>query len=121
MNRAERVAMIDRGRTDLSVRRQCAPLGLAGSGIYRQAAAPGSEELALMRLIDEQYVAAPFYGSRRMRAVLRLAGHPVNRKRVQRLMRLMGLEALGPEPKTSCPSCRLSQDGHAGERYRQAQ
>jgi len=61
MNRAERVAMIDRGRTDLSVRRQCAPLGLAGSGIYRQAAAPGSEELALMRLIDEQYVAAPFF------------------------------------------------------------
>src|SRR5882762_10093905 len=98
MNRAERVAMIDRGRTDLSVRRQCRLLGLARSGIYRQAAAPDPEELALMRSIDEQYLAAPFYGSWRMTAALRLAGHPVNRKRVQRLMRLMGLEALGPKP-----------------------
>jgi putative transposase len=103
MNRAERVAMVDRGRADLSVRRQCRLLGLARSGIYRQAAAPDPEELALMRLIDEQYLAVPFYGSRRMTAALRLAGHPVNRKRVQRLMRLMELEALGPKPKTSRP------------------
>jgi putative transposase len=53
-----------------------------------------------MRWIDEQYLATPFYGSRRMTAELRLTGHQVNRKRVQRLMRLMGLEALGPKPKT---------------------
>jgi putative transposase len=104
MTRAERAAMIDRGRVDLSVRQQCRLLGLARSGIYRQPAASDREELALMRWLDEQYLATPFYGSRRMTAELRLAGHPVNRKRVQRLMRLMGLEALGPKPKTSRPA-----------------
>ena len=57
-----------------------------------------------MRRIDEQYLATPFYGSRRMTAELRLAGAQVNRKRVQRLMRLMGLEALVPKPKTSRPA-----------------
>ena len=106
MNRAERVAMIDRGRADLSVRRQCALLGLARSGVYRQPAVPDAKELALMRWIDEQDLATPFYGSRRMTAELRQAGHQVNRKRVQRLMRLIGLEALGPKPKTSRPSAQ---------------
>jgi putative transposase len=106
MNRAERVAMVDRGRADLSVRRQCSLLGLARSGVYRQPAAPGPEELALMRWIDQQYLATPFYGSRRMTAELRRAGRRVNRKRVQRLMRVMGLEALGPKPKTSRPSAQ---------------
>jgi putative transposase len=101
MNRAERVAMVDRSRTDLSVRRQCTLLGLARSGVYHQPAALDPEELALMRWLDEQYLATPFYGSRRMTAELRKAGRPVNRKRVQRLMRLMGLEALGPKPKTT--------------------
>jgi putative transposase len=79
---------------------------LARSGIYRQPAAPDPEDLALMRWIDEQYLATPFYGSRRMTAELRLPGRQVNRKRVQRLMRLMGLEALGPKPKTSRPSAQ---------------
>jgi putative transposase len=106
MTRAGRVAMIDRGRSDLSVRRQCALLGLARSGIYRQPAVPDPEELAVMRWIDEQYLAMPFYGSRRMAAELRLTGRQVNRKPVQRLMRLMGLEALGPKPKTSRPSAQ---------------
>ena len=106
MTRAERVTMIARDRADLSVRRQCALLGLARSGVYREPAAPDGEELALMRWIDEQYLATPFYGSRRMTAGLRQAGHQVNRKRVQRLMRLMGLEALGPKPKTSRPSAQ---------------
>jgi putative transposase len=104
MTRAERVTMIARDRADLSVRRQCALLGLARSGVYRESAAPAAEELALMRWIDKQYLATPFYGSRRMTAGLRQAGHQVNRKRVQRLMRLMGLEALGSKPKTSRPS-----------------
>ena len=106
MTRAERVTMIARDRADLSVRRQCALLGLARSGVYREPAAPDAEELALMRWIDEPYLATPFYGSRRMTAGLRQAGHQVNRKRVQRLMRLMGLEALGPKPKTSRPSAQ---------------
>jgi putative transposase len=104
MSRADRVAMVDRGRADLSLRRQCTLLGLARSGIYRQPAAPDPEELAVMQWLDEQYLATPFYGSRRMTAELRKAGRQVNRKRVQRLMRLMGLEALGPKPKTSRPS-----------------
>jgi putative transposase len=77
------------------VRRQCRLLGLARSGVYRQPAAPDPEELTLMRWIDEQYLATSLYGSRRMAAELRLAGRQVNRKRVQRLMRRMGLEALG--------------------------
>jgi len=59
-----------------------------------------------MRGLDEQYLATPVYGSRRMTAELRKAGRQVNRKRVQRLMRLMGLEALGPKPKTSRPSAQ---------------
>jgi len=59
-----------------------------------------------MRGLDEQYLATPVYGSRRMTAELRKAGRQVNRKRMQRLMRLMGLEALGPKPKTSRPSAQ---------------
>src|SRR5215813_8614040 len=106
MNRAERMVMVDRRRSDLSVRRQCALLGLVRSGVYRQPAVPDPEELALVRWLDEQYLATPFYGSRRMTAELPKAGRRVNRKRVQRLMRLMGLEALGPKPKTSRPSAQ---------------
>jgi putative transposase len=81
-------------------------LGLARSGFYRQPAAADPEGLALMRCLGEQYLATPFYGSRRMTAELRKAGRQVNRKRVQRLMRLMGLEALGPKPKTSRPAAQ---------------
>jgi len=62
----------------------------ARSGVYRQPAVPDPEELAVMRWIDQQYLATPFYGSRRMTAALRHAGHRINRKRVQRLMRIMG-------------------------------
>ena len=60
MNRAERVAMVERGRAELSVRRQCALLELPRSGIYRKPAAPDPGELALMRWLDEQYLATPF-------------------------------------------------------------
>jgi hypothetical protein len=60
------------------------------SGVYRKPAAADAEELAPMRWIDQQYLSTPFYGSRRMTAELRQAGYPVNRKRVQRLMRMIG-------------------------------
>jgi putative transposase len=60
MNRAARVAMVDRSRTDLSVRRQCALLGLARSGVYRGPATPDPEAVALMRWLDEQHLATPF-------------------------------------------------------------
>ena len=76
-------------------------MGLSRAGLYREPARETPENLRLMRLIDEQYLATPFYGSRRMTAWLARRGEIANRKRVQRLMRLMGLEAIHPGPKTS--------------------
>jgi len=87
----------------LSVRRQCELLGLNRSTLYYEPAPETPENLRLMRQIDEQYTACPFYGSRRMTAWLVQQGEAVNRKRVQRLMRLMGLEAVYPKPRLSVP------------------
>jgi putative transposase len=81
--------------------RQCALLNLPRSSFYYQPVAVSEDDLTLMRLLDEQYTATPFYGSRRMQAALQRAGHAVNRKHVQRLMRVMGLEAVGPKPRLS--------------------
>jgi len=86
------------------VRRQCELLGLARSSLYYEPAAETAENLRLMRLIDEEYTAHPFLGSRRMAAWLAGQGEAVNRKRVQRLMRLMGLEAIYPKPRLSAAS-----------------
>jgi putative transposase len=85
----------------LSIGRQCELLGLARSSFYYEPALETPENLALMRLIDRQYTDCPFYGSRKMTTWLQGQGHEVNRKRVQRLMRLMGLEAIYPKPKLS--------------------
>jgi putative transposase len=85
----------------LSIGRQCELLGLARSSFYYEPALETAENLALMRLIDRQYTDCPFYGSRKMTTGLQGQGHEVNRKRVQRLMRLMGLEAIYPKPKLS--------------------
>jgi len=85
----------------LSVSQQCALLGLSRSSFYYEPATETAENLALMALIDREYTARPFRGSRGMTAWLRGEGHVVNRKRVQRLMRLMGLEAVYPKPKLS--------------------
>ena len=93
--------LIEVGHPELSVRRQCELLGLNRSSLYYEPAGETPEDLRLMRLIDEQYTACPFYGSRRMTAWLTQQGEPVNRKRVQRLMRLMGLEAIYPKPRLS--------------------
>ncbi len=76
-------------------------LGLNRSSLYYEPAGETSEDLRLMRRIDEQYTACPFYGSRRMTAWLVEQGEEVNRKRVQRLMRVMGLEAIYPKPRLS--------------------
>lgn len=78
-------------------------LDLPRSSFYYEPVPVSAEELVLMRLIDEQYTATPFYGSRKMVVALREAGYRVNRKHVQRLMRLMGLEAVGPKPRLSVP------------------
>jgi putative transposase len=83
------------------VRRQCELLGLARSSFYYEPAGETQDNLRLMRLIDERYTACPFYGSRRMAAWLAGQGEAVNRKRVQRLMRSMGLEAIYPKPPLS--------------------
>ena len=85
----------------LSVRRQCELLGLSRSGLHYQPAAETADNLRLMRLIDEPYTARPFYGSRKMAVWLQGRGEGVNRKRVRRLMRLMGLEAIYPKPRLS--------------------
>lgn len=85
----------------MSIRRQCELLGLNRSGLYYEPAGATAENLRLMRLIDEQYTARPFYGSRRMTEWLTQQGEAVNRKRVQRMMRLMGLEAIYPKPRLS--------------------
>ena len=86
------------------MRRQCRLLGLARSGVYRTPAPADVDDLELMRRIDEPFTAWPFLGSRRMARMLGEHGHPVNRKRVQRLMRRMGIAALGPKPRTSKPA-----------------
>jgi putative transposase len=76
-------------------------LGLSRSSLYYEPAEESSENLRLMRRIDEEYTAHPFYGSRKMTGWLVQQGEVVNRKRVQRLMRLMGLEAIYPKPRLS--------------------
>jgi putative transposase len=93
--------LVELGHPELSVRRQCALLGLSRSSLYYEPAGEAAENLRLMRLIDEEYTAHPFYGSRRMTAWLVRRGEAVNRKRVQRLLRLMGLEAIYPRPRLS--------------------
>lgn len=95
--------LVEEDHPQLSVRRQCDLLGLCRSSFYYEPATESAENLKLMRLIDEQYTAEPVYGSRRMTIWLQRSGYEVNRKRVQRLMRLMGLEAVYPKPKLSVP------------------
>ena len=103
MSASDRRALIDRGAPSPSVRRQCVLLGVARSSVYRPLRPANDNDLALMRRIDELYTAWPFLGSRRMTALLRAEGQRVNRKRVQRLMRQMGIAALGPKPRTTKP------------------
>ena len=85
----------------MSIRQQCALLGLARSSYYYEPAAESEENLLLMRLLDEQYTRTPFYGSRKMTAWLHTQGYPVERKRVRRLLQLMGLEPIYPKPHLS--------------------
>ena len=95
--------MVDHDRAEPSVRRQCELLRICRSGLYYVPTPTSPEELALMRRIDELHLNHPFYGSRKLSYLLRQEGRDANRKRVQRLMRVMGLEAMVPKPKTSEP------------------
>lgn len=94
---------MDRSPGEISIRRQCELLGVNRAGLYYQPLSESEENLRLMRLLDEQYTRAPFYGSRRMAAWLGTQGIEVNRKRVSRLMELMGIEAVYPKPRLSQP------------------
>jgi putative transposase len=89
---------IESEHKELSIVRQCALIGLAHSTWYYRPAGESAENLALMRAIDEQYLRTPFYGSRKLAEVL-----GVNRKRIQRLMRVMGIEAIYPKRRTTWP------------------
>src|SRR6478672_1381127 len=104
MSRAERLALIDRDDPELSVTRQCGLMTVSRCSVYRPPAPVSDEDPAIMALIDRQYLARPYYGSRRMAAWLATQGHRVNRKRVQRLMRLIGLVAVYQRPNTSKPA-----------------
>jgi putative transposase len=94
--------MVDQ-TSEVSIRRQCEMLNVSRSGLYYEPEPTSSEELSLMRRIDEIHLQRPFYGSRKITHQLRSEGLPVNRKHVQRLMRIMGLESLAPKPDTSRP------------------
>jgi putative transposase len=102
--------LIEVGSHQLSLRRQCQLLGLARSSFYYEPQPESEADLLLMRLLDEQYTRTPFYGVRRMTAWLKQQGEAVNEKRVRRLLREMGLEAIYPKP-------RLSQKALGAEIY----
>ncbi|MCZ7567377.1 MAG: IS3 family transposase [Ardenticatenaceae bacterium] len=108
-----RRALIEPRHPNISIRRQCELLGLNRSTYSSEPAGESAFNLRLMRLIDEQYLKTPFYGWPKMTASLRRQGYPVNHKRVQRLMRLMGLQAIYPKPKTTVPG-----QGHTVSPYR---
>lgn len=93
--------MVERGHPEISMRRQCELLGVNRAGLYYEPVGESAENLMLMRLIDEEYTRHPFLGSRRLAVWLGERGQVVNRKRVARLMDLMGIEAVYPKPKLS--------------------
>jgi len=99
----QRKQMIDPWESKMSVANQCRVLNVSRSSFYYKGKPMSAEDLELMRLIDEHYLNHPCAGSRSMRNHLRRLGLKINRKKVQRLMRLMGIEAVYPKPKTSRP------------------
>jgi putative transposase len=93
--------LVDVGHPGLSLRRQCELLGLSRASLYYAPVGEGTQDLAMMERIDAEYTEHPFYGSRRMTVWLRSLGYQVNRKRVWRLMGVMGLEAIYARPRTT--------------------
>jgi len=96
--------MIQRQNCQLSLRQQCELLGVARSVLSYRPAGPSNSDLAVMRLLDEQYTRTPFYGVERMTVWLQRSGLVIGHNRVRRLLRLMGLEAIYPKPRLSHPS-----------------
>jgi len=104
MSVERRRQMIEPEHPSLSVVRQCELVSISRSGFYYQPAGETAENLALMRLIDAQFLETPWYGSRQMARHLRRDGHEVGRKRVRRLMALMGLVPIYQRPRTTVPN-----------------
>src|SRR5215469_10963384 len=104
MSRGQRRALIDREAPALPVSRQCRLLSVSRASVYRRPAEISAEDCTITALIDRQYLARPYYGSRRMAAWLATQGYIINRKRVRRLMRLAGLAAIYQRPNTSKPA-----------------
>lgn len=100
---SERRKLVE-SKQGLSMRRQCELLRVNRSSLYYKAVEPEAEELELMRRMDKLHLEHPFFGSRMLSQTLRSKGVVVNRKRVQRLMRLMGLVSTAPKPNTSKPA-----------------
>jgi putative transposase len=96
--------LIELNHPQLSIRQQCDLVSLNRSSFYYQAAGETELNLTLMRLIDVLYTQTPFYGWPKMTVSLQQLGYPINHKRVQRLMQLMGLQAIYPKPRTSTPA-----------------
>lgn len=97
-------ALIEPGYSSIPIARQCELLGLSRSSFYYEEVETRESDLKMMRLIDEKYMQYPFLGSRRMTEMIgRDLGIPLNRKRMQRLMRTMGIEAIYPRPNLSMP------------------
>jgi putative transposase len=89
---------------ELSIQSQCQLLGISRSSYYYQPQDISDEELRLLKLLDEQYLKTPFYGSRKMTVYLRLLGYEVNRKRVIRLMHQLGLQTIYSKKRTTIPN-----------------
>lgn len=96
--------MVEPAHPRLSIARQCLLLGISRSAFYYEAIGESPRNLELMRVIDEQFLETPYFGSRQMARWLRRRGYPISRKRVARLMRKMGLSAIYQKPNTSKPS-----------------
>jgi len=106
----QRRALVEHDHEQIPVCRQCELLGLSRSSLYyRSKGGKDDYNQRLMRLIDRQYTETPFYGSRRMKAWLNSQGHAVSRKRVSRLMNLMGIEAIYPKKRLSVPDSRAKK------------
>jgi putative transposase len=103
VSRSSRQSWIEWDNAELSVKAQAELLSLNRTSLYYKSKGPSEREVQLTRRIDEIYTECPFYGSRKIKAQLRREGWQVNRKLVQRLMRMMGLEALCPKPNLSKP------------------
>jgi len=101
MSRPERLALVDHDDPLMALVTQCQLLKVARSTLYYRPVPVSADDLAVMRRMDELHLAWPFYGSRRMASALRREGRAVNRKRAQRLMEVMGIEALYQKPNTS--------------------